>query len=760
MNDRKRRYSVHFLALAILTTVALSMVNYLAMSNNTRIDLTTDKRFTLSEGTKKIFERLTEPITVTYYVDEQLPSARVNLERDVTDKLKELQVSSNGKMIVKIERIAEAEVQERKPELEALGIRVAVDVKIVGKDTSAAARGVQEFYSSIEVRYSGAVPYVINDIFNLVSENDSYAEHRVDTLEFDIAYALLRMKNQVAKKNAQTLVQTLDEELTIYVILSEQMPVANPKLRATILAGVDKLKTLGGENVSVINHEVAYGEIGGGLTREIPFYEFAQGAEVSAPPTGQRPAEFFYAMLFCGYRGLLSSVPVVFKDEKDVDSVLTAISNFLWEIVKPKNRVGVIHPPVAPPTQQNPRGGQSPYRPLSDFIRQQLGYDVAIIDWKEHSRIPEDISLLLVFESNMLAERELYEIERYLLRGGNVMMFHQGWSMDPFLRNSTHTATLLKEPLNDNVRDWAAHLGVKFSDHLLMQKNGTMKPYSADPRTGRPQAIYTDMSFAPVVRQENYSKESVFTRGLTDLPMPLPVAIELDESKTSTASLKVDKLFSLPAKDLFKLIPENPSFPQVQLDWRFNDSRKIEMNSANKPDEGIRLQAVGKDALIGVSLSGTFNSYWSGKNSEVPAWPISRQDDKFTGKDAPSISKQPGRLSFFSSVGMLKIGYYQAVGTSDSDNISTYFKNGVRFYRNFMDASIYGEDLVSLRSKSGIAPRIGAVESADKTVWYLICLGGTPLALALAALLLNIMRNNKRREYEAALGTQTGASND
>ncbi|MEE9312264.1 MAG: Gldg family protein, partial [Planctomycetota bacterium] len=260
MNDRKRKYSVHFLALAILTTVALSMVNFLAMSNNTRIDLTTDKRFTLSEGTKKIFERLTEPITVTYYVDEQLPSARVNLERDVTDKLSELQVSSNGKMTVKIERISEAEITEKKDELEALGIFPAVDVKIVGKDTSAAARGVQEFYSSIEVRYSGSEPYVINNIFNLVSENDHYAEHRVDTLEFDITYALLRMKSQVKKMDARTLVQTLDEELTFIVVLSEQMPLSNSELGNNITAGVQELKSLAGERVNVTHQKIPYGK--------------------------------------------------------------------------------------------------------------------------------------------------------------------------------------------------------------------------------------------------------------------------------------------------------------------------------------------------------------------------------------------------------------------------------------------------------------------------------------------------------------------
>ncbi|MDC1143088.1 Gldg family protein, partial [Planctomycetota bacterium] len=730
---------------------------------------TADNRFTLGEGTKAIFERLTQPLTVTYYVDEQLPAKRVNLERDVFDKLKELQVSSNGKMNVIVERISEADARDKQVDFEEKGIFLSTDVETRGNDTSSKMKGVSEYYSSLEVRYGGSLPFVINGVVNLANKFDEFAEHRVDTLEFDIAYALLRMKNQVAKVKSRTLIQTLTEDIQFHVVLSDQMPVANKNLGNTITAAVQELKNLGGDNVIVGRHEIDYGQAGGSLAG-IPLQYFQQPGVVTPPPEDKEQAQFFLAMMFIASPTAGIRDPIQFKDETDVDSVLAKLDDILWEMLRPKNRVGVISPPVAPPSQFNPEGGRDPYGLLTGYLQQSLGYDVAKIDWNTTSSIPKDVSLLLVFESNKLTERQLFEVEQYLLQGGDVMMFHQSWSMQPYMKRRSDRITLMKEPVNDHVRDWAKHLGVTFSDDLLMQKDGTLKPFTADRRTG-PQVIYSDVSFAVLARQEHFSKESVFARGLTDMPLPLAVRMELDATKADSAGLKVDRLVSIPPQDMYKLIPDNPGFPQVSLLWSFDDTTDqrdknnpdtilhhavVQPDPDADPDEHIRLQALKDPALLGLTLTGTFNGYWAGRNKVVPNWGDNRQDP-YSGKPVPSVETKPGKLTIVTSAGTLNENYLSALQASDKQAMAAYINNGLRFFRNFMDASIYGEELVGLRARSGIAPRIRSVESSEKTVWYIVCLGGTPLALALAALLLNFIRSNRRREYEAALGILTEA---
>ena len=177
MVNRKRNFTLHFYLMAALTTLALGAVNYLGMEYRTRIDLTGDQRFTLSEGTQRLFEKLPEPITVTYYVDEEPPAKRINLERDVRDKLEELASSSGGKLEYTVERISNQDASEKRKELEKKGITDTVDVLTSGTDERAEMRGVQGYFSSIEIKYGLADPKVINGVVNLVDKTDEVREH-------------------------------------------------------------------------------------------------------------------------------------------------------------------------------------------------------------------------------------------------------------------------------------------------------------------------------------------------------------------------------------------------------------------------------------------------------------------------------------------------------------------------------------------------------------------------------------------------------
>lgn len=65
-----------------------------------RADLTEDKLYTLSPGTLAILSEARVPVQVKYYVSptDELPSQYKSLERDVVDRLNELQVASHGKL--------------------------------------------------------------------------------------------------------------------------------------------------------------------------------------------------------------------------------------------------------------------------------------------------------------------------------------------------------------------------------------------------------------------------------------------------------------------------------------------------------------------------------------------------------------------------------------------------------------------------------------------------------------------------------------
>ncbi|NCC24316.1 MAG: hypothetical protein EOM25_03805 [Deltaproteobacteria bacterium] len=95
--------------MAAATTLALgiglSLNAMLADTSLGRFDLTENKIYTVSDGSKRILSRLDAPVQVKYYVTpaSEMPTELKNLERDVMDKLRELRVVSGGQ--VNFERV-------------------------------------------------------------------------------------------------------------------------------------------------------------------------------------------------------------------------------------------------------------------------------------------------------------------------------------------------------------------------------------------------------------------------------------------------------------------------------------------------------------------------------------------------------------------------------------------------------------------------------------------------------------------------------
>ena len=101
MKDLKKQFITTFVVGAILITGIVILINMIFNNINLgRFDLTADQIYKLSPSVEKIFERLEAPIDITYYVSssEKMPTKWKNLERDVIDKLKELELASRGKL--------------------------------------------------------------------------------------------------------------------------------------------------------------------------------------------------------------------------------------------------------------------------------------------------------------------------------------------------------------------------------------------------------------------------------------------------------------------------------------------------------------------------------------------------------------------------------------------------------------------------------------------------------------------------------------
>jgi ABC-type uncharacterized transport system involved in gliding motility auxiliary subunit len=87
----------------IVVLVALVLVNYVLGLGKQRVDLTKDRLFSLSEGTKKTLANLKEPITIKFYYtqgDETIPIQVRTFAKRTEDLLAEYKQAGSGKVVI------------------------------------------------------------------------------------------------------------------------------------------------------------------------------------------------------------------------------------------------------------------------------------------------------------------------------------------------------------------------------------------------------------------------------------------------------------------------------------------------------------------------------------------------------------------------------------------------------------------------------------------------------------------------------------
>ncbi len=94
---------LYSLAGVIVVLVALIAINYVLSLGKQRIDLTKDKLFSLSEGTRKTLANLKEPVTIKFYYtqgDETIPIQVRTFAKRTEDLLIEYKQAAGGKIVI------------------------------------------------------------------------------------------------------------------------------------------------------------------------------------------------------------------------------------------------------------------------------------------------------------------------------------------------------------------------------------------------------------------------------------------------------------------------------------------------------------------------------------------------------------------------------------------------------------------------------------------------------------------------------------
>lgn len=180
-----------------LLLIILIIVNFMLTRSFFRIDLTSEKRFTLSQQTKKILRSIKEPIYIDVYLGGDLPIGFKRLKRSINDLLNEFNTYSENSIHIKfINPSANVNSKERNrlyTELARIGIK---PININAKDREGGVVQKLIFPGAI-IMFSGkeiAVNLLENNPGLTAEENFNSS---VESMEYKFIQAIREIQTRV-----------------------------------------------------------------------------------------------------------------------------------------------------------------------------------------------------------------------------------------------------------------------------------------------------------------------------------------------------------------------------------------------------------------------------------------------------------------------------------------------------------------------------------------------------------------------------------
>ncbi|HNX87886.1 MAG TPA: gliding motility-associated ABC transporter substrate-binding protein GldG [Paludibacteraceae bacterium] len=183
----------------LFTVIALTVVSSFFFY---RIDLTSDKRYSISKQTKTLMKSVREPVTVTIYLTGDLNPGFLRLKKSVAELLDELSAYAEGNISINYVNPSEAETNEEREqkyaELEQKGMTAT---SVYDKDKE--GKNIQKIiFPWLEISYKGkTIPVnLLKNIRGISGEENLNIS--VENLEFELTDAIRRLVNTKVEKIA------------------------------------------------------------------------------------------------------------------------------------------------------------------------------------------------------------------------------------------------------------------------------------------------------------------------------------------------------------------------------------------------------------------------------------------------------------------------------------------------------------------------------------------------------------------------------
>ncbi|MBI9047273.1 MAG: Gldg family protein [Anaerolineaceae bacterium] len=700
-NKGQTRYRAVYVTTTVLIILNMVLVNvWMFPLYNLRLDLTSQKEYTISQTTLDMLDTLQEPLLIRAYMSENTHPLLKPLTPEIEDMLKEYEIVSDGMVTAEVvDPIQDPEIEAEA--LQSYGIRPN-PFQISDRHEATLVNA----YFSILVRY-GDQSVVLNysDLID-ISTTAERTEIQLDNLEYDLTRSLKKVV--YGFQSIDAILAQLDEPVHL-TLVETKASIPEDLLEAESLI-----------------HKVA-----GDLQNEFEGKFIFNTIEVSDPNNGV-DEDFLYENY-----GILP-VPISFLSEDSFYLHMILENGDTYQVIYPAvemteadikltieaslkrtstgflKTVGIWAPRLMP--TQDMFGQQidpiSSYNYYPEFLYNE--YSIEAPDLTS-GQVPANIDVMIIAAPQNMTDLELYAIDQFLMRGGAVIVAASSFKadVDPYMGG------LALFPVDGGIGEMLAHYGVMLGNQIIMDVQNEPFPITTtrDVNGIAVQEIQAvDYPFFVDVRPDKMNLDSPIVSNLPAVTMNWPVTVQVDP--TAAENLNAEALlYSSENSWLGPDLVIQPDFEQY-------------------PDFGFPLGIDTQSYPMAVSLQGSFTSFFKDKPSpfltnaedEAASSPESEMISGNAGPedlgDVPSVttveqSPDTSRLVVFGSNTFVDDFVIQLSTRLSQDR----YLNSLRMVQNAVDWSVEDLDLLSIRSRGSATRVLIPLNEKQQNTWEILNYG-------------------------------------
>lgn len=614
----------------LLFVIVLVLVNLVSTRAFKRFDITSPKSYSLSDSSRQLVNTLQEPVFVQVFFNDKLPSPYSNVRQYVSDILSEYRTSGNGKFdyeffdMTKDENLNLAasygiqQMQIREIKNNEVGFTNAfMGLVISYQDQIEVLDGITSS-DGLEYRITNAISKVISSANALASINGGikvtlFNSSVLSKLQIngyrDIETVVMAAVNSLNKKYENVLsYETVDPPADDVLSLNERYGVPVFPLQ---------------DNEGATENATMAVVMEGGNQSKCIGLQIGQTINLSA-------GQIEYTMI--GLDSLQDDI------EKNLLSMTSNVSSIAYIVG---------HEELDTFSTED---GAAAFEQLI-----QDSYNFVTVELADED-LPVGIkSLVINGPRGHFTDEELYKIDQFLMRGGNIIML-----LDPFIQLQSQDMYSMPEyqPIDTGLEKLLDKYGIKMNnDYIMDEKCAT----NQDQMTGRQQDIY----FAPMLESSSLNQKNPVTKNLgyvlTFMAGSIDVSGAADKKDQTTTILATSSDKAWTVTDNFILYPDYIIPPD-----------ESEMSKKN----------------IAVLVEGKFDSAFTSK-------PVSTSSE--TGSEQSRAFEQSEHLNHSSQNGKVMVISTSAI--SGSFLQQQVFQNTGIFLLNAVDYMNGNEDSCIMRTK-------------------------------------------------------------